>query len=69
MKIRKTNIYEVIDKIKNLAQILSSLEMSANDKKQLINYLNDLNKEESSPSSEIDIRYKPNSSFMYIKAN
>lgn len=34
-----------MNKIKNLAQILSSLEMSANDKRQLINYLNDLNKE------------------------
>lgn len=58
-----------MDKIKNLAQILSSLEMSANDKRQLINYLNDLNKEESQPSAEMDIRYKPNSSFMYIEAN
>ena len=58
-----------MDKIKNLAQILSSLEMSANDKKQLINYLNDLNKEDSTPSTEMDIRYKPNSSFMTIDAN
>lgn len=58
-----------MDKIKNLAQILSSLEMSANDKRQLINYLNDLNKEENQPSTEMDIRYKPNSSFMHIEAN
>lgn len=58
-----------MDKIKNLAQILSSLEMSANDKRQLINYLNDLNKEENQPSTEMDIRYKPNSSFMRIEAN
>lgn len=58
-----------MDKIKNLAQILSSLEMSANDKKQLINYLNNLNKEESQPSTQMDIRYKPNSSFMNIEAN
>lgn len=56
-----------MDKIKNLAQILSSLEMSANDKRQLINYLNNLNKE--NISSEMDSRYKPNSSFMDVEVN
>lgn len=52
-----------MDKIKNLAQILSSLEMSANDKKQLINYLNNLNSQSGEESGGEE---KPSTKYPYI---